>query len=111
LGNLWSGLLNSNGPTFCISYFSHCCDNIPDKIPDGNNLREERFIFGFQFLGFQSTVLGSIDSGPMVKQDIMVVEHMEEEAIYLLMDRKQREETEREREREREREKERERET
>jgi hypothetical protein len=34
----------------CISYFSHCCDQIPDR----NNLREEGFILA---LGFRGIIL------------------------------------------------------
>jgi hypothetical protein len=56
----------------CIGYFSHGYD----KIPDINNLKMEGFILVHGFGDF--IVLGSVDAGPMGRQNTMVVE---EEAI------------------------------
>jgi hypothetical protein len=62
----------------------HC-----DKISDINNLREEKIYFGLWFQRLQSTVFGSSHYGPLVRQNIMAEQH-EAEAVYLIMNRKQR---------------------
>jgi hypothetical protein len=51
----------------CWSVFHHC-----DKIPQKINLKEERFFFGPQLQRFQSLIIGSVVSGPVVTQNIMV---------------------------------------
>jgi hypothetical protein len=47
-----------------------CCDKIPEK----NNLKGGLIYCDSMFQRFQSTVLGSIDSGLVVRQSIMAAE-------------------------------------
>jgi hypothetical protein len=54
-----------------ISYFYHQCD----KIPDRNNLREERFVVAHGFRGFSPWLLG-----------LMCQEHMSENVHHLIME-------------------------
>jgi hypothetical protein len=42
------------------------------KIPDRNNLKKEGLILAHAFMGFSSRSPNSTDSGPMVRQSIMV---------------------------------------
>jgi hypothetical protein len=58
-----------------------CCK----KIPDINNLREER-LFQFIVSEVRPIILGSIDPGPEVRQNIMAAR-----ATCFIVDRKQRE--------------------
>jgi hypothetical protein len=45
--------------TTWVSYFSHCCD----KIPDLNSLKKERFILGHGLRGFSQLLIGFLSLG------------------------------------------------
>jgi hypothetical protein len=64
----FQGYTCDKGKGGCVSQSFHCCDQIPDK----NNLREEEFILCMVSEG-SDLVLGSVHSGPIVRQNIMGV--------------------------------------
>jgi hypothetical protein len=56
-------------PGVLVVFFSfHPCDKIPEK----NNVREKSFLLAHGFRSFSPWLFGSIVSGPVLRQCIMV---------------------------------------
>jgi hypothetical protein len=64
-----------------VLFLCHC-----DKIPDRNDLREERFILVHRFKGFSPWLLGPVSLG----RTSWGLECMVEEVLHLMVDRKHR---------------------
>jgi hypothetical protein len=67
-------------PVFTENYLpaSHYCDKTPEKI----SLKLERLIFAHGSRAFRSWSLGSVISGPVVRQNIMMGVHSGAEWLF-----------------------------